>query len=81
VSSGPLPGVHPIASLLKRWIASLRHRVSAEHLPYYLDEYTVRFIRRTAQGRGLLFYRLLQRAVATDPHPLHDLQRSGDPGW
>lgn len=77
-----LPGVHLIASLLKRWIAgTLHHRVNAEHLPYYLDEYTFRFNRRTAHKRGLLFYRLLQQTVATDPHPLHDLLRPGDPGW
>ncbi|TDC57002.1 hypothetical protein E1212_00655 [Jiangella ureilytica] len=80
--SAVLPGVHLIASLLKRWIAgTLHHRVSTEHLCYHLDEYTFRFNRRTARKRGSLFYRLLQQAVATDPHPLHDLQRPGDPGW
>jgi hypothetical protein len=80
--SAVLPGVHLIASLLKRWIAdTLQHRVSKEQLPYYLDEYTFRFNRRTAPKRGLLFYRLLQQALATDPHPLHDLKRPRDPGW
>lgn len=80
--SAVLPGVHLTASLVKRWLAGTLHgRVSAEHLPYYLDEYTFRFNRRTACKRGLLFYRLLQQAVATDPHPLHDLLRPGDPGW
>ncbi|WP_238992209.1 IS1595 family transposase [Jiangella ureilytica] len=80
--SAVLPGVHLIASLLKRWIAgTLHHRVSTEQLPYYLHEYIFRFNRRTAHKRGLLFYRLLQQAVATDPHPLHDLQRLGDAGW
>ena len=77
-----LPGVHLIASLLKRWLlGTLYHRVSAEHLAHYLDEYTFRFNRRTAKRRGLLFYRLLQQAVATDPHPLHTLIKPGDPGW
>lgn len=80
--SAVLPGVHRISSLLKRWLAgTLHHRVGNEHLRYYLDEYTFRFNRRTARRRGLLFYRLLQQAVATDPHPLHDLLRPGDPGW
>ena len=65
-----LPGVHLVASLLKRWlIGTLHYRVEQQHLPYYLDEYTFRFNRRTARSRGLLFYRLLQQAVNTDPHP------------
>ena len=72
--SNELPGVHLVASLLKRWIAgTLHHHVSLEQLPYYLDEYAFRFNRRTATARGMLFYRLLQQAVATDPHPLLDL--------
>ena len=74
--SSVLPGVHLVASLLKRWlIGTLHYRVEQQHLPYYLDEYTFRFNRRTARSRGLLFYRLLQQAVNTDPHPLHELLR------
>jgi hypothetical protein len=42
--------------------------MSAEHLDYYLDEFTFRFNRRTSRARGLLFYRLAQQAVRTDPH-------------
>jgi hypothetical protein len=30
-------------------------------------------IRRTSRARGLLFYRLLQQAAGTDPHPLSEL--------
>ena len=47
--------------------------VSRQHMPYYLDEFTFRFNRRTSKARGMLFYRLLQQAVDTDPHPLKDL--------
>jgi hypothetical protein len=47
--------------------------VSEKHFEYYLDEYAFRFNRRTSRARGMLFYRLLQQAVGTDPHPLHDL--------
>lgn len=47
--------------------------MSDEHLPYYLDEYAFRFNRRNSSARGMLFYRLLQQAVATDPHPLNEL--------
>lgn len=35
-----------------------------KHLPYYLDEFTFRFSRRTSRSRGPLFYRLGQQAVA-----------------
>lgn len=70
-----LPGVHMVASLLKRWLTgTLHYAVTQEHLAYYLDEYTFRFNRRTSKSRGLLFYRLLQQAVETDPHPLAQLR-------
>ena len=36
-------------------------------LDYYLDEFTFRFNRRTSRSRGLLFYRLLEQAVAAQP--------------
>ena len=69
-----LPGVHRVASLLKRWVAgSLHHGLSDQHFDYYLDEFAFRFNRRNSTRRGLLFYRLLQQAVATNPHPLKDL--------
>ncbi len=70
-----LPAVHHVASLLKRWIAGTLHdSVSPDNLGYYLDEYTFRFNRRTSRSRGLLWFRLVQQAVNTDPHPLHTLQ-------
>jgi hypothetical protein len=73
-----LPGVHLVASLLKRWLTGTLHYAVADHqLPYYLDEYTFRFNRRRARSRGLLFYRLLQQAVNTEPHPLDTLLRPG----
>ena len=69
-----LPGVHMVASLLKRWlVGTLHYRVSDKHLEYYLDEYAFRFNRRNSRARGLLFYRLLQQAMQTDPHPLTEL--------
>jgi len=69
-----MPGPHLVSSLLKRWTAgTLHYRVSRQHLPYYLDEFTFRFNRRKSKARGMLFYRLLQQAVDTDPHPLKEL--------
>jgi len=69
-----LPGLHLVAALLKRWITgTLHYGISAEQLPYYLDEFTFRFNRRNSGSRGLLFYRLLQQAVTTEPQPLNTL--------
>ncbi len=69
-----LPGVHLVASLLKRWLTGTLHFAVAEHqLPYYLDEFAFRFNRRNSSSRGLLFYRLLQQAVETGPQPLQAL--------
>jgi hypothetical protein len=63
-----MPGVHRISSLLKRWIiGTLQGSISDKHFDYYLDEYTFRFNRRNSNARGLLFYRLLQQAVAIAP--------------
>src|SRR5439155_2256245 len=62
----PFPGVHRVASLLKRWcLGTHQGGTSKEHLPYYLDEFTFRFKRRTSKARGLLFYRLVTQAVRT----------------
>ena len=65
-----MPGVHRVASLLKRWLMGTHQgAVSTRHLDYYLDEYTFRFNRRTSRSRGKLFYRLVQQAVAVEPVP------------
>ncbi len=48
-----MPGPHLVSSLLKRWTAgTLHHRISRQQLPYYLDEFTFRFNRRTSRTRG-----------------------------
>jgi hypothetical protein len=63
-----MPGVHRIASLLKRWLLGTHQgAVRSEQLDYYLDEFTFRFNRRTSRSRGLLFYRLLEQAMTTQP--------------
>jgi len=72
-----MPEVHRVASLLKRWLLGTRQgAVSHDQLDYYLDEYTFRFNRRHSRHRGMLFYRLLEQAVTTDPHPLTTLYSS-----
>ena len=61
-----MPAVHRVASLLQRWLLGTHQgAVRVHHLDYYLDEFTFRFNRRGARHRGLLFFRLLQQAVAT----------------
>ena len=65
-----MPGVHRVASLLKRWILGTHQgSVDPVHLQSYLEEFTFRFNRRTSRSRGLVFYRLIQQAVKTRPVP------------
>lgn len=63
-----MPGAHKIASLLKRWMLGTHQgSVTAMHLDAYLDEFAFRFNRRKSRRRGMLFYRLLENAVVTQP--------------
>ena len=63
-----MPGVHRIASLLKRWILGTHQgSVTPAHLQSYLEEFTFRVNRRTSRSRGLVFRRLLEQAIVTDP--------------
>ena len=69
-SNAILPKVNRIAALLKRWLLGMHQgRVSRKQLGSYLDEFVFRFNRRTSPKRGMLFYRLAQQAVATQPSP------------
>ena len=69
-----LPGVHRIAALAKRWLLGTHQgSVDEAHLQSYLDEFVFRFNRRTSSSRGMLFYRLLQQAVMTDPITYNDV--------
>lgn len=70
-------GVHRVASLLKRWVLGTHHgAIQPEHLDAYLEEFVFRFNRRTSGSRGMLFYRLLQQAVVTDPVTYGDVVRN-----
>ena len=65
-----MPHVHRVASLVQRWLLGTHQgAISHDQLDYYLDEFTFRFNRRRSRHRGLLFYRLLEGAVGTAPHP------------
>lgn len=63
-----MPGVHMVASLLKRWLLGTHQgSVTATHLDAYLDEFAFRFNRRKSRRRGMLFYRLMENAAITKP--------------
>jgi len=63
-----LPGVHRVASLLKRWLLGTHHgAVDPRHVDYYLDEFLFRFNRRSSRSRGMLFYRLMEQAAVAAP--------------
>jgi transposase-like protein len=72
-----LPGVHRVASLAKRWLLGTHQGSVAEaHLQSYLNEFTFRFNRRASRSRGLVFYRVLELAVAHDPVRYRELVHS-----
>ena len=75
-----MPGVHRVASLLQRWLLGTHQgAVSRAHLDAYLNEFTFRFNRRGSRRRGLLFYRLLEQAVAVDPVTYRSLIAAPNP--
>ena len=60
-----LPRVHRAISNLKAWLHGTHRRVSAEHMPVYLDEYVFRHNRRRTPMAG--FQTLLAVGLAHDP--------------
>jgi len=77
---GLLPGVHRIASLAKRWLLGTHQgSVDAAHLQSYLDDFVFRFNRRRSRSRGMLFYRVLELAVAHAPVRYRDLVADPQP--
>ena len=63
-----LPAVHRLFSLLRREVEGTSQGAgTAEHLPEYLDEFEFRFNRHHSHNRVLVFMRLLQRVVGSDP--------------
>ena len=69
-----MPAVHRVISLAKRWLLGTHQgAVEEAHLPSYLNEFVFRFNRRTSRSRGLVFYRVLELAVAHEPVRYRDL--------
>jgi hypothetical protein len=77
---GSLPAIHRVFALVKRLLeGTYQGGGSHEHLQEYLDEYVFRFNRRRTRSRGLVFMRLLQRAIASPPVTYRDLVRISRP--
>ena len=73
-----MAGVHRVAALVQRWVLGTHHgSVQPEHLDAYLDEFVFRFNRRTSNSRGMLFYRLLQQSVVTEPVTYQEVVKKG----
>jgi hypothetical protein len=71
-----LPGVHRVASLLKRWLLGTHQgAVSAHQIDHYLSEFVFRFNRRSSEHRGLLFWRLA--CALTDSGPVRRTEITG----
>jgi transposase-like protein len=69
-----LPAVHRVASLAKRWLLGTHQgSVDDAHLASYLNDFVFRFNRRRSRSRGMVFYRVLELAVAHDPVRYQDL--------
>ena len=70
----PLPHVHTVDSLVKRWLNStFQGKLSPEYLLYYLDEFAFRLNRKTSTFRGNLFYILMQHTVDVELVGLNDI--------
>ncbi len=76
-----LPGVHTVSSLAKRWLLGTHQgAVDEAHLAAYLNEFEFRFNRRRSRSRGLVFYRLVELAVAHQPVRYRELVANPKPG-
>jgi hypothetical protein len=72
------PAVSRVQSQAKRWLeGTLQGAAEPEHLQDYFHEFEFRFNRRRASRPGLLFYRLLEQAVRTDPAGYADIAIGG----
>ena len=63
-----LPGVHRLFSLTKRLLeGTYQGSAQPDHLQAHLNKFVFRFNRHACHKRGMLFFRLLEAAVAGSP--------------
>ena len=80
VGANLLPRANRVAALLqRRLLGTHQGAVAAAHLDYYLDEFTLRFNRRTSGSRELLFQRLVEQTLAFAPVRGDELVGGTDP--
>ena len=66
--------MHQVVSLAKRWLLGTHQSsVDEAHLASYLKEFVFRLNRRRSRRRGMVFYQVLELAVAHDPVRYQDL--------
>lgn len=76
-----LPHVHRVIALVKRWVLGTHQgSIRPRHLDAYLDEFVFRFNRNNLP-RGYLFYRLVERCLASPAVPTWKLYRNVPPAW
>ena len=75
-----LPGVHLIASLVKRLIlGTFQGRFDPKHLQSYLDEYVFRFNRRKSRNVGKKFMRIAQQATISTKATYQQIKAGASP--
>lgn len=75
-----LPGVHRLASLVKRWMLGTHQGyIQPDHAQAYLDEFVFRFNRRRSKQRGMLFYRLIQASLGVGATTYKDFVINSQP--
>ena len=76
-----LPHVHRVIALVKRWMLwTHQGSIRPRHLDAHLDEFVLRF-NRNSLPRGYLFYRLVERCLASPAVATWKLYRNVPPGW
>lgn len=74
-----LPGVHLIASLVKRLVlGTFQGRFEPRYLQKYLDEYAFRFNRRRSASVGKKFMRIIQQVAVSGVITLHQIVESAN---
>lgn len=75
-----LPAVHRLFAQVKHMIdGTYQGSGSAEHLPEYLDEFVFRFNRRRSRSRGMVFMRLIEKAIGSTSVTYRQLVRNSRP--
>lgn len=65
-----LPRVGRVAAHMKRWYLGTYHGgMKIAEIQPYLDEFVFRYNRRTSKSRGLVFLRMIEAAVQSEPKP------------